>query len=189
MIEVPEYLNQYVFKKMQKGNRLSFKIKCTCGCEDFSIVRNSYTKDEKRLKKEYEGKEPVTGWHSIYGGIDANGKPYNYIRKFFFFKKYIEFPPEPEFMRVNVIKATCSQCNNEIVIFDNRYHGYDSQFTTEEQRLYAPHFETIKAQKGNIFVSIEQYDKADVAPELFSWIQISVTDGNKTRKFFEAETG
>lgn len=91
MIEVPEYLNQYVFKKMQKGNRLSFKIKCTCGCEEFSIVQNSYTKDEKRTKKEYEDKEPVTGWHSVYGGIDANGKPYNYIRKSSFLKNTSSF--------------------------------------------------------------------------------------------------
>lgn len=189
MIEVPEYLNQYVSEKKQKDTQLSFKIKCTCGCETFSILQNSYTKDEKRLKKEYEEKDPDTSQHSIYGGIDSNGKPYSYFKKFFFFKKYIEVPPEPVFMGVNVIKAICSQCNNEIVIFDSRYHGYDSQFVTEEQRLYVPHFENSKAKIGSIIVSLEQYDETDVASEHFSWIQISVTEGNKKLKFFNAETG
>lgn len=189
MVGVPEYLNKYVSEKKQQETRLSFKIKCTCGCEFFSILRNSYTKDEKRLKKEYEEKVPDPGWHTIYGGIDANGKPYSYIKKIFFFKKYIEFPPEPVFMGVNVIKAICSQCNNEIVIYDSRYHGYDSQFITEEQRLYVPHFENSKAINGNIFISLEQYDEVDVSPEHFSRIQISVTEGDKRRKFFDAETG
>ena len=105
MTGVPEYLKPYSSMTNQKSSRLSFHLKCTCGCDVFSIVGNSYTQEEKRLKKEYEEKIPDTGRHSIHGGVDAGGKPYCYIKKFFFFKKYIELPHEPVFMGINVIKA------------------------------------------------------------------------------------
>ena len=154
-----------------------------------SIVSSSYTQEEKRIKKEYEEKIPATGWHSIHGGVDASGKPCSYIKKFFFIKKYVEFPQEPVFMEINVIKAACSQCQKEIVVFDSRYNGYDSQFTTEEQKEYIPSFENSKAEVGNITVALEQDDAEDIAPELFSRIQITVMRENKKQKFYDAGTG
>ena len=189
MTGVPEYLKPYSLTANQKSSRLSFQLKCTCGCDVFSIIGNSYTQEEKRIKKEYEDKIPDTGWHTIYGGIDASGKPYCYIKKFFFFKKYIELPQEPVFMGINVIKAACSQCQKEIVVFDSRYNGYDSQFTTEEQKEYIPSFENSKAEVGNITVALEQDDAEDIAPELFLGIRIAVKNGQKKRIIFDAETG
>ena len=92
-------------------------------------------------------------------------------------------------MGINVIKATCSQCQKEIVVFDSRYHGYDSQFTTEEQKEYAPCFETGKAESGTVSVVMEQDDGEEIAPELFFGIRIAVKNGQKKHKFFDAETG
>ena len=189
MIGVPKYLSQYLSEKKQTGCTLSFKLKCICGCDVFSTVKNSCTPEEKRLQKEYEEKIPNTGWHTIYGGLDTNGKPYSYIKRFFFFKKHIVFPQEPVFMGIHVIKATCSQCKKEITVFDSRYHGYDSQFTSEEQKAYVPHFENSKERVGKITITMEQYAEEDVVPEHFSWIQIFVVNGDKRHTFFDAETG
>ena len=189
MADIPEYLSGFASGKKQNGSRVSFQLKCPCGCELFSVVRNSRTPEEKRLEREYEENLPDIGWHTIYGDRDADGKLYSYIKKFFFFKKRIDFPPSPAFMDVNVIKATCSQCKKEFTVFDSRYHGYDAQFAAEEQKAYVPHFENSKAKTGNITVTLEQNDEESVAPEYFSWIQISVMNGNKKHTFFDAETG
>ena len=48
MIPIPTYLSQYATEPTQKRNRFSFKLKCTCGCEKFSILNNAYTDDEKQ---------------------------------------------------------------------------------------------------------------------------------------------
>ena len=92
-------------------------------------------------------------------------------------------------MGINVIKAACSQCQKEIVVFDSRYNGYDSQFTTEEQKEYIPSFENSKAEVGNFTVALEQNDAEDIAPELFLGIRIAVKNGQKKRIIFDAETG
>ena len=184
-MDVTEYLRQYTSDKKQKGGSISFKLKCTCGCEAFYVVKNSRTPQEARMQKEYEEKLPNTGWHSIYGGLDANGEPYYYIKRFFFFKKRIMLPKEPVFMGIHAIKAICSRCQKEIAVFDSRYNGYDSQFATEEQKAYVPHFENSNEKAGNIKIVMEQCDGA----EDFSRIQVFVSDGDKSHKFFDAETG
>jgi hypothetical protein len=152
MIPIPDYLKQYAVGKKQKGSRLSFKLKCTCGCEKFIIWEKEYTDDEKHLIQEYEDKIPHTGWHSIYGGLDTEGKPYSYIKYFGIFKKRVDFPQIPVCMNMNVIKAVCLQCQNDVVLFDSRTHGYDGMTSDHtEERNCIPHFK----QRGNTPYSVE----------------------------------
>lgn len=188
MSQIPEYLRPYAKEMTQKDSRPSFKLRCSCGCETFLAVKNQLTPEEEEQKINYQNSFPDIGWHSLNGGIDANGKPYAYIRKFFFFKKYINIPPEPVFMSVNVVKAVCADCHKEIILFDSRCHGYDAQFATKEQKSYLPHFDNEKGKTGSIRICIDPTDGLDDRPELFSWINISVTDGTKKRTFFDAET-
>lgn len=47
---------------------------------------------------------------------------------------------QPLCANIKVVKAICTSCENEIVVFDNRFHGYDSENTTKEELDYAPHF-------------------------------------------------
>lgn len=152
MIPAPDYLKQYASEQMQKGNLLSFRLKCSCGCELFTILENSYTNEETRRIKEYEDSIPKTGLHTIYGGLDSNGNPYQYIRILGIFKKHITFPQIPVFMGVNVVKAICSHCQREILLFDSRYHGYDAMISdNKEVKKYIPVFK----QRGNIAYGIE----------------------------------
>lgn len=189
MLEVPDYLKTYASEIKQKGKNFTFKLKCTCSHDTFAVYENCYTKEEEQLKKEYEEKVPDTGYHTVYGGVDSEGQVYSYIKKFGIFKKYIEFPKVPVFMTVTVIKVVCGQCNENIAVFDSRYHGYDSPDSTEEQLAYVPYFEQIKEKSGNVLLNIEQYDEEDVPPDHFSRIRVYIISGDKKKKILDLETG
>ena len=203
MIPTPDYLKQYAIAQKQKGNRLSFKLKCSCGCETFTILEKDYTHNEKKIIREYENKIPHTGWHSIYGGLDSNGKPYSYIKILGIFKKYITFPQTPAFMEVNVMKATCSQCQKEIILFDSRYYGYEGMISSDaEAKKYIPHFKLSSRKLYSIEVTVENEPSLEMFNEVsnkqcslefysnsFSWIRIRGLDENGKKKIlYDFET-
>lgn len=192
MIPTPEYIKKYALGEKQKGLKLSFGIKCSCGCEKFLIKKMNYTDEEKLIIKEYEDKFPDTGWHTIYGGIDSNGKHYAYIKILGIFKKYITFPKPPIFIDFNILKAICSQCNQEITLFDSRFHGYDGMISTDtEAKEYIPHFKLINNKLYSIKIEIENENDLESFVEVtgeecssefysnaFGWIRISGIDVN-----------
>ncbi|MBR6430313.1 MAG: hypothetical protein IKS27_03785 [Oscillospiraceae bacterium] len=188
MIAVPAYLTSFADSIRTAKETLSFDIKCTCGCGSFKLVKNSHTAEEKKTLEEYEQSLPKTGWHTIYGGIDENGKPYSYIRKLFFFKKYIEFPPEPFFVNIKVVKAICESCKKEIILFDSRLNGYDSQESTDEELEYDPYFKKSNSQCCGVSVKLEQFEDENIDPNHFSWIWIYKKDGSRKTVFFDEET-
>jgi hypothetical protein len=203
MIPTLDYLKQYAIEQKQIGNQLSFKLKCLCGCETFTILERNYTNDEKRLIKEYENKIPYTGLHSIYGGLDSNGKPYSYIKILGIFKKYITFPQTPAFMDVNVMKSTCSQCQKEIILFDSRYYGYEGMMSNDiEAKKYIPHFKQSGHNLYGIEVTVENEPSLEIFNNVsnkqcslefysnsFSWIRIHGLDENGKKKLlYDFET-
>lgn len=152
MIPIPDYLKQYASELQQKGSGISFKLRCTCGCKSFVVLDKSYTEDKKRLIKEYEDSCPDVGWHSIHGGIGPDGKPCHYIKILGLFRKNIAFPEAPACMNINAVKACCAQCSSEIILFDNRYHGYDGMISDyDEEREYILHF----SQKSSEICKLE----------------------------------
>lgn len=169
MIPIPDYLKQYALEQTQKDNRLSFKLRCSCGCETFSVLGKNYTKDENILVKEYKENIPNTRWHSIYGGVDSSGKPYSFIKILGIFKKQITFPQTPVFMEIDVIKAVCSQCQKEIVIFDSRYYGYDGMTSNDEEaKKYILHFKQRDHKLYGIKVSIENEPSLEAFNEVLN---------------------
>ena len=203
MLPVPEYLKPYAIEQKQKGNQLSFSLKCSCGCERFSVLEINHTEEEKRLIREYENQATKTGWHSIYGGLDSEGKPYSYIKVLGIFKKAIEFPQRPEFMDVHVVKAACLHCRKEITLFDSRYHGYDAMVSGDAKaNEYSPQFKARNAKRYHIEVRIESEASWEVSedllncglsPELcsnaFHWIHIRGTDEKgKKEVLLDSET-
>ena len=203
MIPIPDYLKQYALEQTQKDNCLSFKLRCLCGCERFNVWEKDYTNKENELIKEYKENIPDTGWHTIYGGVDSNGKPYNYIKILGIFKKQITFPKTPVFMEVDVVKAICSQCQKEIVIFDSRYYGYDGMTSNNEEiKKYIPHFKQRDNKLYGIKVSIQNVPSLEAFKEVwnghcsfefysnsFSWICIQGVDENgKQKVLYDFET-
>ena len=189
MTEVPDYLKQYAHNIKRKKEEISFGIKCTCGCEDFSLAKNTLNAEEKKEVEEVEKQAPDTGWHTLYGMRGEDGNDHWYIRRFFFWKKEVFFPKFPYYYGINVVKAVCSSCQKEILLFDNRLHGWDSQDVPEEHQKYVPHFSKKMPKPGKVWVCLEQPDdEEEVDPRLFTWIVIyAVRDGHK-RAFFEEET-
>ena len=131
-----------------------------------------------------------SGLHSIYYETDENGEVYSYIKIFGLFKKKIIYPKAPMCMLVKVIKATCKDCKKEILVFDNRFYGYDgttSQY--EEERKYSPNFKKISNEcyKVEIIIendnSLKEFNEAigekcnsEFYSNSFSWIRINRID-------------
>ena len=188
MAAVPDYLAPYAYNIRTTRQTVAFDIQCTCGCASFGLLQNSRTEEEIRALEKYEQSKPRTGWHTLHGGIDQNGKPYLYIRKLFFFKKYIEWPTEPFFVKIKIVKAICESCKKEIILFDSRSNGGDPRETTEEEAAYEPYFENSISQYCGVSVKLEQPESEDIGPDHFSWIGIYKKDGNKKTIFFDEET-
>jgi len=188
MIAVPAYLAPFAENISTAKETVSFDIRCTCGCASFQLVKNSHTAEEKKALEEYEQKLPKTGWHTIYGGINQDGKPYAYIRKLFFFRKYIEFPAEPFFANIKIVKAICESCKKEIILFDSRMNGYDSQESLQDEFAYDPYFKESEPQGSGISVKILQFKDEHIDPNHFSSIRIHKKNGNKKTVFFDEET-
>lgn len=203
MIPIPEYLKQYAIEPKQKDNHISFKLRCSCGGETFHVLEKDYTNDEKILIKEYKESIPNTGWHTIYGGLDANGKPYQYIKVLGVFKKQITLPQAPVFMDVNVIKAICPKCQKEIVLFDSRYHGYEGMTSPDEEaKKYIPHYKQRDNKLYQIKVAVENEPSLEAFnvgineqctfefySNSFGWICIHGLDENgKEKLLYDFET-
>ena len=111
---------------------------------------------------------------------------------------------KPWFSGIEVIKARCPICGNEIVLFDNRSCGYDglTEDHTEEYMAYQPHFKLKGSSPVRIEVTIENDPSLDAFREAtgmdcteeyysnaFSWIQIhGINEEGKRKKFFDSET-
>ncbi|MCI7554073.1 MAG: hypothetical protein MST00_01330 [Tenericutes bacterium] len=199
MIPIPNYINQYALAKKQKNNRLYLSLKCSCGCEKFHILKNDYTDEEKELIEEYEANYPKTGFHSTYFEADSNGNVYSYIKILGIFKKRIVFPNQPICLSVKTIKAICTKCKNEILVFDNRYYGYDGMTSENvEEKKYIPHLKMINKKSYSIEMiiendeSLEKFNEAigeeksfDFYSNSFSWIRINKIDENNKKTLVE----
>lgn len=202
MIPIPDYLKSYGIELLQKGDSLSFKLKCDCGCELFSVLKRSYSNEEKRLIQEYENNLPKLGMHTIYGEIDRDGNPIHYIKVLGLFKKKIIFPQAPSFMNIAAVKGVCSSCKKIIDIFDSRYHGYDGMLSVDrELQNYVPTFTPSKKSYEIVIViendpsleafnenSNERYSYEFYSNAFYSIRVYGIDENGRKRMLFDAET-
>ena len=102
-----------------------------------------------------------------------------------------------------MIKVICSKCQKEIVLFDNRYYGYDGMTSdNEEKRKYILHYKQRGKEPHSIEVAIENEPSLedfnmvigesvtyDFYSNSFSWIGIYIIDENgKKKKLYAFET-
>lgn len=105
-------------------NCIKMSLKCHCGCEHFKLFKRSRTKEEIQRDKEID---------RLFKGLlkkaeiqyDSNGNAF-VIQKNLFGKeiKRIAYDPTKEFW--NFISVQCTSCETKYVLFDERFHGYDS---------------------------------------------------------------
>ena len=185
---------------------LIFSFQCDCGNKQFVIARNRLTRSERELLKPYY--DALHNSISRYGSWctkDENGtlhhwkmlsEDQNDVTEVF-------IPPKPKFASVTVLKAMCSECGKEYVLFDSRKNGYDAMTSEDMDDLdYLPHFQNYGKKQYILEIKIENDESLeafiensgincseDFYSDSFSWIIIWGIDENcKRRKLFEFET-
>lgn len=209
---IPAYLKNIAGNEKIKKALTSFAIVCPCGNDTFDIYKNYMTNEEKELCKPY------------YDALDNSMSPYgSFCTKdedgTLHYWKYTDpqqkitvecfIPPKPSVLSFSAIKAICSVCHSEFVLFDNRFHGYDGVFNNhslnEQTKNAEPHFRQIH-RKNHAHVkllitveneeSLEKFNEAagedcslETYSNAFSYITIHTIDHNgRKRKFFDDET-
>ena len=198
MIPVPEYLKEYAVnaKETRSKQKISFSLRCPCGCERFAVCKNYFTKQERDEEKPYYdllgemyGKD--RDLYKWVKGEDGVAKEYKKVsRNEDIWEEFI-MPDMPYFSLVLSIKARCADCGREFFLFDNRFHGYDGVMCEEkspERMAYQPHYRAYGNKVKALSVTVENdpsleefiEDCGEVSEETysnsFSWITIRGTD-------------
>lgn len=48
---LPEYLKNVAYDVKQKAEKVSFNVKCSCGCCEFDFFKKKVTTEERKRKK------------------------------------------------------------------------------------------------------------------------------------------
>ena len=205
MIPIPKYLKSYAeLKKVKSDTAAVFSMKCSCGSDFFDLYVNYLTQEEKKaVKPYYDITDHLKG---PFNERDQNGN-----RKILWRTadgKMITYesiqPLKPYYAGIEVLKAKCPVCGEEILLFDSRACGYDAatEEQTEESMSYEPHFKQKGKTSLKIEITIENDPSLDAFKEstgfdcdedfysnAFSWIAIHGIDQfGKKKKLYENET-
>ena len=130
-VPIPHYLTDLAVLEKQTDTRTSFSIRCTCGCNQFFVYENHFSKGELAAIKPYcEAMAEVHSGQNVTMTRDENGSCH-YWRLLEPQKgsegtrEEILVPRCPFFAGITVVKALCASCSKEHVVFDSRIHGYD----------------------------------------------------------------
>ncbi len=206
MIPIPKYLDKHVTLIRSKDNTILLSFHCDCGSDKFTVAKNVFNRSERALLKPYY--DSIKNSLSRYGSyctLDDEGKLHHWKRLSDDRNDVIEvfLLPEPDFATVTVLKAKCSGCGKEHILFDNRSNGYDAMTSDEHKGMdYIPHFNhyskkeyalEIKIENDETFEIFKKNTGIDCSEEFysdaFSWIIIyGIDEDGKRRKLFEFET-
>ena len=209
MIPIPEYLKENSINAKHTKTNIQFDFVCDCNNKEFYIFQNHLTKEEKEIVDEYnkEFEKAFKGSWTYTMESDDKGI-IHYYRLYtplgMYGPKKEVFPPEtPSFAELNIIKAKCTHCGKEYVLFDSRYHGYDA-VTNEESVVstYIPHFKqkrnsalgvVIKVENDGSFEEFidntgEECDEEFYSNAFGSMSIYTVNSEGKKKKIFDAET-
>ena len=204
-VTIPKHLEKNVTIVDTAEDTLVLKMYCDCGSVRFDIFKNYIPKTDelKQLEKKYwEYSRFSKRGYNV--GLCNDGHWYAYRKNIFGFPKD-KLNIDLIMMRDNtdVFRGRCTTCGKEFVIFDSRYHGYNSMAATVEEKEKKYNFKQIRnAKDTGILVEIiyedtyekflESYPNADMDmySNAFSWIEISTVDeGKKSKIIFTEEVG
>lgn len=174
------------------------QLKNVCEYNFFDVFENCLTMEERKAEKPYY--EIVNQMHGPYKELDYMWRlddgtlvRYEDVQKL-----------KPWFSGIEVLKAKCSACGKEILLFDNRTCGYDALTGehTDAYMAYTPHFKPKGNSSLKIELTFENDSSLDAFKEAtgmdcteefysnaFSWIQIyGISDEGKRKKLLDEET-
>ena len=128
---VPMHLKEFACNMHSKKDSTVFYLKCICGNEIFTVTSGK-TKEAKKAEEQWDKYWKKFRLLPIFSFGDAvdrkKGQRYIYGNTFFGIRVGKLYDEDLHSVKdLCVIKATCSSCFKEIVVFDNRRHGYDAQ--------------------------------------------------------------
>jgi len=127
---LPAYLREFSYNRIQKSDSLVFNIKCTCGNQKLKILKGK-TNESKKAELIWDNYWKKYRFVPIFSFGDAterkSGKKYTYGNTFFGIRVGKLYNEEISYAKdLCVVKAVCPNCSKEIILFDNRKHGYDA---------------------------------------------------------------
>ena len=206
MVPIPKYLEKNSTLIRRKGNKVVVSFQCDCGSNTFVVARNKLIRAERELLKPYyDALENSLSRYGSWCTEDENGQIHHWKQlsddRNDITEVYV--PPKPPFATVTVLKAKCTSCGKEHILFDSRINGYDAMTSEErDDTEHVPHYNSYSKNQYNLEICIENDESLDKFIEAtgineseefysdaFSWIAIYGIDENqKRRKLFEFET-
>ena len=125
MMKVPSDFNKISKIEESDGQSLLLSLICQCGKQDFSILINTNTPDLSKKQELFDSLVKKYGGYSrCHIFSDNNCREYiNYkgIRGLFTKPKLIDSNLMP--IEAKIVKAKCSHCGKEFLLYDNRKMG------------------------------------------------------------------
>lgn len=144
MIPKPKYIEDILEITESGKGFIKCDVVCKCGSKHFVGFYNILEKTKEQ--EEYEKQLQVFfRKHKNVTVSTENGVEYLCGRKSIFHKT-VEKIESKKFDNTEIIKAKCVCCDNEYVLFDSRFNGYDANLP-ERERVYDANtyrFEKIK---------------------------------------------
>lgn len=124
MNKAPLYLSKYLINQIEKKDVLILRIGCECGCSSFRFLENFEDKETEHKEKKLMSMFAKTNERYI----DPDTKAKYFVKRNIFGKIKIKIPESEldNFGSARIVKAVCTSCKREIILFDSRYHGYDA---------------------------------------------------------------
>jgi len=202
-IQLPAHLRALAADPARKGDALTMRLRCPCGCGRFRVEKNTCTEEEKRQMEAHEAalKKVICGYtfrrlpdgrfqhrRNLFGLIPLRWKNF-------------DMPPAPCWWDVQCIRVICAACRAEHLVFDSRLHGFDAWAAEwpADTMAWQPHWRCV-IREGAVTVTVRPRDPAllmeenpELAPEdcanLYESISIRyITNDGHSREILSRET-
>lgn len=200
---MPRYLLDFAENITKKNYTVIFNLKCHCNNKYFSLYKNKETNEDIEKRKKWES---LLKTYNGGGYSDNSGNIYLIKKNLFGFKiDEIKINKSDIPTPLTIVKAKCSQCGKEFIIFDNSKNGYDAFVDSIETKntnikndLYQyktidNNFNITKIKITNDLpyeIFIKEFPNAviDDFANAFSEISIYILKGNNYKCIFNEET-
>ena len=118
-MNIPAYLQPYAADADVGKHTVTCRIRCSCGCDTLQPTSRTQTPAEKAAAEKWQG-------YTLRYDVD---KDQHYVEKgsLLFKKKELISEDEAALLQPpTIVKALCTACGKDVLLFDENEHGYDA---------------------------------------------------------------